>query len=77
MTIELIPLEGLPEVGPGDDLATLLEPSRAANAANDGHIVAITHKVVSRPRAALFRGRIARRGWNGSRWTSSRAAATS
>jgi F420-0:gamma-glutamyl ligase len=29
MTIELIPLEGLPEVEPGDDLAALLEPWRA------------------------------------------------
>jgi coenzyme F420-0:L-glutamate ligase / coenzyme F420-1:gamma-L-glutamate ligase len=48
MTIELIPLEGLPEVEPGDDLAALLEPSLAANAASDGDVVAITQKVVSK-----------------------------
>ncbi len=48
MTIELIPLEGLPEIEPGDDLAALLEPSLAANAARDGDVVAITQKVVSK-----------------------------
>ena len=48
MTIELIPLEGLPEIEPGDDLAALLEPSLAANAASDGDVVAITQKVVSK-----------------------------
>jgi coenzyme F420-0:L-glutamate ligase / coenzyme F420-1:gamma-L-glutamate ligase len=48
MTIELIPLEGLPEVEPGNDLAALLEPSLAANAASDGDVVAITQKVVSK-----------------------------
>ena len=48
MTIELIPLEGLPEIEPGDDLAALLAPSLAANAASDGDVVAITQKVVSK-----------------------------
>jgi coenzyme F420-0:L-glutamate ligase/coenzyme F420-1:gamma-L-glutamate ligase len=48
MTIELIPLEGLPEIEPGEDLAALLEPLLAANAANDGDVVAITQKVVSK-----------------------------
>ena len=56
MTIELIPLEGLPEVGPGDDLATLLEPSLAANAASDGDIVAITQKVVSKAEGRMVPG---------------------
>jgi coenzyme F420-0:L-glutamate ligase / coenzyme F420-1:gamma-L-glutamate ligase len=48
MTIELIPLEGLPEIEPGDDLAALLEPPLAANSASDGDVVAITQKVVSK-----------------------------
>jgi coenzyme F420-0:L-glutamate ligase/coenzyme F420-1:gamma-L-glutamate ligase len=48
MTIELIPLEGLPEIEPGDDLAALLEPSLAEKAARDGDVVAITQKVVSK-----------------------------
>ncbi len=48
MTIELIPLEGLPEIEPGDDLTAVLEPSLAANAVRDGDVVAITQKVVSK-----------------------------
>jgi coenzyme F420-0:L-glutamate ligase/coenzyme F420-1:gamma-L-glutamate ligase len=56
MTIELIPLEGLPEVEPGDDLAALLEPSLAANAANDGDVVAITQKVVSKAEGRMVPG---------------------
>lgn len=48
MTIELVPLEGLPEIEPGDDLAALLEPLLAANTASDGDVVAITQKVVSK-----------------------------
>jgi coenzyme F420-0:L-glutamate ligase / coenzyme F420-1:gamma-L-glutamate ligase len=56
MTIELIPLEGLPEVEPGDDLAALLEPSLAANAASDGDVVAITQKVVSKAEGRIVPG---------------------
>jgi coenzyme F420-0:L-glutamate ligase/coenzyme F420-1:gamma-L-glutamate ligase len=56
MTIELIPLEGLPEVEPGDDLAALLEPSLAANAASDGDVVAVTQKVVSKAEGRMVPG---------------------
>jgi coenzyme F420-0:L-glutamate ligase/coenzyme F420-1:gamma-L-glutamate ligase len=56
MTIELIPLEGLPEVEPGDDLAAILEPSLAANAARDGDLVAITQKVVSKAEGRMVPG---------------------
>jgi len=56
MTVELIPLEGLPEVEPGDDLAALLEPSLAANAASDGDVLAITQKVVSKAEGRMVRG---------------------
>ena len=62
MTIELIPLEGLPEVEPGDDLAALLEPSLAANGASDGDIVAITQKVVSKAEGRVVPGDD-RAGW--------------
>jgi dehydro coenzyme F420 reductase / coenzyme F420-0:L-glutamate ligase / coenzyme F420-1:gamma-L-glutamate ligase len=48
VTVELIPLQGLPEVRPGDDLAAMLEPALAANAASDGDVVVITQKVVSK-----------------------------
>jgi len=56
MTVELIPLEGLPEVEPGDDLAALLEPSLATNAARDGDVVAITQKVVSKAEGRMVPG---------------------
>ena len=56
MTIELIPLEGLPEVEPGDDLAALLEPSLAANAASDGDVVAVTQKIVSKAEGRMVPG---------------------
>ena len=48
MTIELIPLEGLPEVEPGDDLASLLQPSLRRHGASEGDVVAITQKIVSK-----------------------------
>ncbi len=56
MTIELIPLEGLPEVEPGDDLAALLEPPLAANGAIDGDIVAVTQKIVSKAEGRVVPG---------------------
>ncbi|MEO8423450.1 MAG: coenzyme F420-0:L-glutamate ligase [Actinomycetota bacterium] len=48
MTIEIWPVEGLPEIREGDDLAAMLaEPLRALGVA-DGDVVAITQKVVSK-----------------------------
>ena len=48
MSIEVLPVEGLPEVRPGDDLAGLLsEPLRSAGV-RDGDVVAVTKKVVSK-----------------------------
>ena len=56
MTIEVVPLEGLPEVEPGDDLAAFLEPSLTSHAANDGDVVAITQKVVSKAEGRIVSG---------------------
>ena len=48
MTIEIWPVEGLPEIREGDDLATMLaEPLRALGA-REGDVVAITQKIVSK-----------------------------
>ena len=47
MTLEIIPIEGLPEISPGDDLAALVAASLAPTA-RDGDIVAVTQKVVSK-----------------------------
>jgi coenzyme F420-0:L-glutamate ligase/coenzyme F420-1:gamma-L-glutamate ligase len=57
MTLEIIPLEGLPEVEPGDDLAALLEPSLASHRASDGDVIAVTQKVVSKAEGRIVPGR--------------------
>ena len=44
MTLEVIPVPGLPEIGPGDDLADLLDPVDV----RDGDVVVVTQKVVSK-----------------------------
>jgi coenzyme F420-0:L-glutamate ligase / coenzyme F420-1:gamma-L-glutamate ligase len=62
MTIELIPLEGLPEVEPGDDLASLLEPSLRRHGASEGDVVAITQKVVSKAEGRIVPG-VDRASW--------------
>jgi dehydro coenzyme F420 reductase / coenzyme F420-0:L-glutamate ligase / coenzyme F420-1:gamma-L-glutamate ligase len=48
VSLEVIPLLGIPEVEPGDDLAELLAPPLAANAARDGDVVVVTQKIVSK-----------------------------
>ncbi len=48
MTIEIWPIEGLPEIREGDDLPTMLaEPLRSLGVRN-GDVVAITQKIVSK-----------------------------
>ncbi len=57
MTLEIIPLEGLPEVEPGDDLAALLEPSLASHRADEGDVIAVTQKIVSKAEGRIVPGR--------------------
>lgn len=49
--LRILPVEGVGEVGPGDDLATLL--ARAAPALADGDVLVVTQKVVSKAEAQL------------------------
>ncbi len=53
--ISIIPLEGLPEVERGDDLALLLLESagRGGLELEDGDVVVVTHKVVSKAEGAV------------------------
>jgi coenzyme F420-0:L-glutamate ligase/coenzyme F420-1:gamma-L-glutamate ligase len=46
--VELIPVEGLPEIRPGDDLVVLLAPELEALGVRDGDVVAVTQKIVSK-----------------------------
>jgi len=48
VTIQLIPVVGLPEVRPGDDLATLLAPRLREAGLREGDVVVVTQKVVSK-----------------------------
>ena len=48
MTVELIPVEGLPEIRPADDLVGLLWPRLEALGVRDGDVVAVTQKIVSK-----------------------------
>jgi coenzyme F420-0:L-glutamate ligase/coenzyme F420-1:gamma-L-glutamate ligase len=48
VSVELIPIEGMPEVRPGDDLPALLAPALTALEARPGDVVVVTQKVVSK-----------------------------
>lgn len=51
MSVQLLPVSGLPEVRPGDDLAALVA-TRAELL--DGDVVVVAHKVVSKAEGRLF-----------------------
>ena len=44
MSIEVFPLEGLPEVRPQDDLAMLLAEPLGSTGVRDGYVVAVTQR---------------------------------
>ena len=48
MSIEVFPLEGLPEVRPQDDLPMLLAEPLGSMGVRDGDVVAVTQKIVSK-----------------------------
>jgi coenzyme F420-0:L-glutamate ligase / coenzyme F420-1:gamma-L-glutamate ligase len=53
VTVELIPVHGVPEVRPGDDLTAVLEPRLRAAAVRDGDALAVTQKIVSKAEGRL------------------------
>ena len=56
MTLQVLPLAGIPEVRPGDDLAALLAPSLQAARVADGDVVVVTSKIVSKAEGRLVPG---------------------
>jgi len=54
MSVELIPVEGLPEIRPGDDLVALLAPGLEALGVREGDVVAVTQKIVSKAEGRIF-----------------------
>jgi coenzyme F420-0:L-glutamate ligase/coenzyme F420-1:gamma-L-glutamate ligase len=53
VTVEILPIRGLPEIRPGDDLAGLLAPALAATGVRPGDVVVVTQKVVSKAEGRL------------------------
>lgn len=51
--IEIIPVGGVPEVKPGDDLAAMLVTAVGADALQDGDVIVVTQKVVSKAEGRL------------------------
>jgi len=56
VTVELVPITGLPEIAPGDDLAALLAPRLRAAGITDGDVVVVTSKIVSKAESRLVPG---------------------
>jgi coenzyme F420-0:L-glutamate ligase/coenzyme F420-1:gamma-L-glutamate ligase len=48
VTIEVLPVEGVPEVRPGDDLGELLSTALTPIGVRDGDVIAVTQKIVSK-----------------------------
>lgn len=53
VTITILPVEGLPQIKPGDDLAAMLASALRPLQPQSGDILAVTHKVVSKAEGAL------------------------
>ena len=53
MTVEVVPLERLPEFRPGDDLVGLIAPALSAAGVRDGDVVVLTQKIVSKAEGRL------------------------
>ena len=51
--VRIAPISGIPEVGPGDDLARLIVAALGANGLRTGDVVVIAHKVVSKAEARV------------------------
>jgi dehydro coenzyme F420 reductase / coenzyme F420-0:L-glutamate ligase / coenzyme F420-1:gamma-L-glutamate ligase len=53
MTLEVLPIPGIPEIAPGDDLAALLGDAIAPIGVRDGDVLVVTQKVVSKAEGRL------------------------
>jgi coenzyme F420-0:L-glutamate ligase/coenzyme F420-1:gamma-L-glutamate ligase len=53
LTVTILPVRGLPEINPGDDLAAMLAAALQDIPPQAGDILVVTHKVVSKAEGAL------------------------
>jgi coenzyme F420-0:L-glutamate ligase / coenzyme F420-1:gamma-L-glutamate ligase len=51
--LEILPVEGIPEVHPGDDLPTLITRASGGDLLKERDVVVVTHKVVSKAEGRL------------------------
>lgn len=63
MSIEILPIVGLPEVGIGDDLVALLLPALSSIGVRDGDVVAVTQKIVSKAEGRVVPDGEGRAAW--------------
>ncbi|MEX0984180.1 MAG: coenzyme F420-0:L-glutamate ligase [Actinomycetota bacterium] len=56
MSLAVVPVEGLPEVREGDDLAALLAPALRTAGVRNGDVIAITQKIVSKAEGRVIAG---------------------
>src|SRR5215470_14493745 len=56
MSVQVLPVEGMPIVRPGDDLAAMLEEPLRALGARDGDVVVVTQKIVSKAEGRVVAG---------------------
>jgi coenzyme F420-0:L-glutamate ligase/coenzyme F420-1:gamma-L-glutamate ligase len=63
VSIEVVPLEGLPEVRPQDDLAMLLAEPLGSMGVRDGDVVAVTQKIVSKAEGRVVPQGDGRQAW--------------
>lgn len=56
MTISIIPLQGIPEVRPGDDLGALIAEAAGQGTLADGDVLVVAHKVVSKAEGRILPG---------------------
>ena len=63
MSIEVLPVEGLPEVRPQDDLAALLSEPLGSMGVRDGDVVSVTQKIVSKAEGRVVPQGDGREAW--------------
>lgn len=54
MTLTIVPVEGIPEISPGDDLASAIVAAAGPAAISDDDVVVVTQKVVSKAEGRLI-----------------------
>jgi coenzyme F420-0:L-glutamate ligase len=53
MTVQIIPITGMPEVTPGDDISSLIIDALEDGKLRDGDVIAVTQKIVSKSEGRL------------------------